>query len=51
MNEKCYIHNIFLGDKVLMVGKKVMSMVYPDENHNILPPKIGVKNIVKVLWT
>ena len=32
MNEKCYIHNIFLGDKVLVVGKKVMSMVYLDKN-------------------
>ena len=29
MNEKYYTHNIFLGDKVLGVGKKVMSVVYP----------------------
>ena len=49
MNEKCYIHNIFLGDKVLMVGKKVMSMIYPDQTRNILPPKIGMKNIMKML--
>ena len=29
MNEKYYTHNIFLGDKVLVVGKKGLSMVYP----------------------
>ena len=36
MNEKCYIHNIFLGDKVLVMGKKVMSMVYPRGGNFVL---------------
>ena len=40
-----------LRDKLLMIDKKVIPMVSPNENNNRLPPKICYEIIVKILWT
>ena len=38
-----------LRDKLLMIDKKVIPMVSPNENNNRLPPKICYEIIVKIL--